>query len=53
MSKTVWNRYFFGLALITSLMLLVWIAGANAGAQTTTQANGLQTSLLKTTRKST
>jgi hypothetical protein len=36
MSKTVWNRYFFGLALITTLMLLVWIAGANAGAQTTT-----------------
>lgn len=36
MSKTVWNRYFFGLALITTLMLLVWIAGANVGAQTTT-----------------
>jgi hypothetical protein len=35
MSKTVWNRYFLGLALITSLMLLVWIAGVNAGAQTT------------------
>src|SRR5215212_9040833 len=34
MSKTVWNRYFLGLALITSLMLLVWIAGVNAGAQT-------------------
>jgi hypothetical protein len=33
MSKTVWNRYFLGLALITSLMLLVWIAGVNAGAQ--------------------
>ena len=36
MSKTVFNRYFFGLALITTLMLLVWIAGANAGAQTAT-----------------
>jgi hypothetical protein len=36
MSKTVWNRYFFGLALITTLMLLVWIAGANATAQTAT-----------------
>ena len=36
MSKTVWNRYFLGLALITSLMLLVWIAGVNADAQTST-----------------
>lgn len=36
MSKTVWNRYFLGLALITSLMLLVWIAGIKAGAQTST-----------------
>lgn len=34
MSKTVWNRYFLGLALITSLLLLVWIAGVNVGAQT-------------------
>src|SRR5215208_4180088 len=34
MSKTVWNRYFLGLALITSLLLLVWIASINAGAQT-------------------
>lgn len=36
MSKTLWNRYFFGLAVITSLALLVWIAGAkaqNAAAQ--------------------
>ncbi len=33
MSKTIWNRYFFGLALITTLMLLVWIVGVNAGAQ--------------------
>ena len=33
MSKTVWNRYFFSLALITSLVLLAWIAGVNTGAQ--------------------
>jgi len=33
MSKTVWNRYFISLALITSLALVVWIAGVNAGAQ--------------------
>jgi hypothetical protein len=30
MSRTLWNRYFFGLAVITSLALLVWIAGAKA-----------------------
>ena len=30
MSKTVWNRYFFALALITSLALLVWISAAKA-----------------------
>lgn len=35
MPKTVWNRFFVGLALITSLALLVWIAGANAVAQST------------------
>jgi hypothetical protein len=34
MPKTVWNRYFLGLALITSLVLLVWIASVNTGAQT-------------------
>lgn len=33
MSKTVWNRYFISLALITSLALLVWIAAVNAAAQ--------------------
>jgi hypothetical protein len=32
MSKT--NRYFIGMALITSLMLVVWIAASSAGAQT-------------------
>ena len=36
MSKTVWNRYFFGLAVITSLALLVWIAGRSAAAQNPT-----------------
>jgi len=36
MSKTVWNRYFIGLALITSVALLAWIAAVNAGAQTAT-----------------
>jgi hypothetical protein len=30
MSRTIWNRYFFALALITSLALLVWISGAQA-----------------------
>ena len=36
MSKTIWNRYFIGMALITSLALLAWIAGVNAGAQSAT-----------------
>ena len=35
MSRTVWNRFFIGMALITSLMLLIWIAGRNAAAQST------------------
>lgn len=35
MSKTAWNRYFIGLAVITSLALLVWIAGAKVRAQNT------------------
>jgi len=34
MSRTVWNRYFIGMALITSLVLLAWIASTKAGAQT-------------------
>jgi hypothetical protein len=33
MPKSTWNRYFFGMALITSIALLIWIAGANAVAQ--------------------
>lgn len=36
MSKTLWNRYFFALALITSLALLVWISGAQAQTATLT-----------------
>jgi hypothetical protein len=36
MPRTVWNRVFFGMALITSLALLIWIAGAKATAQSTT-----------------
>ena len=39
MSRTVWNRFFIGMALITSLALLVWIAGANATAQNTTSGD--------------
>lgn len=35
MSRTVWNRFFIGMALITSVALLVWIAGTNAVAQST------------------
>jgi len=35
MSRTVWNRFFIGMALITSVALLIWIAGANATAQGT------------------
>src|SRR5215217_2510024 len=36
MSRTVWNRFFVGMALITSIVLLIWFAGANAIAQNTT-----------------
>ena len=35
MSKTVWNRFFLSLAVVTSLALLLWITGTKAGAQTT------------------
>lgn len=35
MPKTVWNRFFIGMALITSLALLVWIAAAKVTAQNT------------------
>jgi hypothetical protein len=33
MSRTVWNRFFIGMALITSIALLIWIASAKAIAQ--------------------
>ena len=36
MPKTVWNRFFVGMALITSVALLIWIAGVNVTAQSTT-----------------
>jgi len=39
MPRTVWNRFFIGMALITSLALLIWIAGANAIAQSTTSGD--------------
>ena len=39
MPRTVWNRFFIGMALITSLMLLIWIAGKNATAQSTTSGD--------------
>ena len=35
MPRTVWNRFFIGMALITSVALLIWIAGASAVAQNT------------------
>ena len=35
MSRTVWNRFFIGMALITSIALLIWIASAKAIAQST------------------
>jgi hypothetical protein len=35
MPKNVWTRFFLGMALITSVALLIWIAGANAVAQST------------------
>jgi hypothetical protein len=35
MPRTIWNRFFISMALITSFVLLVWIAGTNAAAQNT------------------
>ena len=35
MPRTIYNRFFIAMALITSLVLLVWIAGTKAGAQNT------------------
>ena len=39
MPRTIYNRFFIGLALLTSFVLLVWIAGTNAGAQNTLTGN--------------
>ncbi|HJP95116.1 MAG TPA: hypothetical protein VJ875_24360 [Pyrinomonadaceae bacterium] len=36
MSKIIWNRYVIALAAITTLVLLVWIAGAKAAQETAT-----------------
>src|ERR1044071_9785668 len=36
MSRTVWNRFFIGMALITSFALLIWITGRSVTAQNTT-----------------
>ena len=36
MSQTIWNRYVIALAAITTLALLVWIAGAKAAQETVT-----------------
>jgi len=33
MPQTVWNRFFLGMALVTSVALLLWIAGAKVTAQ--------------------
>ena len=35
MPRTIWNRFFIGMALITSFVLLIWIAGTKVGAQNT------------------
>ena len=39
MSRTVWNRFFIGMALITSFALLIWIAGRSVVAQSTTSGD--------------
>ena len=35
MPRTVWNRFFLALALITSVALLIWVASARVAAQDT------------------
>jgi hypothetical protein len=35
MPRTIYNRFFIAMALITSFVLVVWIAGTKAGAQST------------------
>ena len=39
MSRTVWNRFFIGMALITSVALLIWISGRSVTAQSTTSGD--------------
>jgi len=39
MPRTVWNRFFIAMALITSLALLIWIAGTKVTAQNTTSGD--------------
>ena len=39
MPRTIWNRFFIGMALITSIALLIWIAGARVTAQGTTSGD--------------
>lgn len=36
MPRTVWNRFFFGMAAITSVALLIWVTVVSAMAQNTT-----------------
>lgn len=39
MPRTIWNRFFIGMALITSFALLIWIAGRSVTAQSTTSGD--------------
>jgi hypothetical protein len=39
MPRTIWNRLFIGMALITSPALLIWLAGANVTAQSNTSGD--------------
>ena len=39
MPRTLWNRFFIGMALITTIALLVWITGSNAAAQKITNGD--------------
>jgi len=39
MPRTVWNRFFIAMALITSVALLIWIAGRSVTAQSTTSGD--------------
>jgi hypothetical protein len=50
MPKNVWYRFFIGMALITSIALLIWITGANAVAQSTTTGDWTATVSTKDSR---